>query len=59
MSEDEGMVEVCAIVTSPDIMCPIEFPFQVNLSTTNETAGVRGHSSTLYTNIIIKALQGH
>ena len=54
VSEDEGMVEVCAIVTSPDIMCPIEFPFQVNFSTTDGTAGVRGHSSILYTNIIIK-----
>ena len=59
VSEDEGMVEVCAIVTSPDIMCPIEFPFQVNFSTTDGTAGVRGHSYILYTNIIIQALQGH
>ena len=56
VSEDEGMVEVCAIVTSPDIMCPTEFSFQVNFSTTDGTAGVRGHSST---NIIIQALQGH
>ena len=61
VSEDDGIVEVCAIVTSPDIVCPIEFPFEVSLSTstTDGTAGVRGHSSILYTNIIIKALQGH
>ena len=52
VSEDDGIVEVCAIVTDPDIMCPIEFPFQVNFSTTNGTAGVRGHSSTLYTKLI-------
>ena len=39
VSEDDGMLEVCAIVTSPDIGCPIQFPFQVSLSTTDGSAG--------------------
>ena len=33
------MVEVCAIVYSPNITCPIEFAFDVNLSTNDNTAG--------------------
>ena len=37
VSEDDGMLEVCAIVTSPGIGCPIQFPFQVSLSTTDGT----------------------
>ena len=39
VSEDDGMLEVCANVTSPDIGCPIQFPFQVSLSTTDGSAG--------------------
>ena len=38
-TEDVVLVEVCAIVYSPNISCPIEFPFSVILSTTNGTAG--------------------
>ena len=39
--EDVGVVEVCAIVYSPNgnILCPIAFPFDVCLSTTNGSAG--------------------
>ena len=33
VTEDVGVVEVCAIVYSPNITCPIEFPFNVHLST--------------------------
>ena len=33
VSESVGVVVVCAIVYSPNISCPIEFPFNVNLST--------------------------
>ena len=40
VSEDEGVVEVCAIVYSPTIDCPIEFSFNVNLSTSDRTAGI-------------------
>ena len=39
--EDVGVVEVCAIVYSPNgnILCPIAFLFDVRLSTTNGSAG--------------------
>ena len=41
VSEDVGVVVVCAIVYSPDIECPIQFPFNVSLSTTgNNDEGV-------------------
>ena len=33
VSESVGVVEVCAIVYHPNITCPIQFPFNVNLST--------------------------
>lgn len=39
MTEDAGLVEVCAVMYSPNITCPIEFPFNVYLSTTDGTAG--------------------
>ena len=39
VSEDVGVVEVCAIVYSPTIDCPIAFPFDVGLSTMDNTAG--------------------
>ena len=40
VSEDVGVVEVCAIVYSPTIDCPINFPFDVSLSTDDNTAGI-------------------
>ena len=41
VSENVGVVEVCAIVYGPNgnIACPITFPFNVRLSTTNDSAG--------------------
>ena len=39
VSEDVGVVEVCGIVYSPTIDCPIEFPFNVSLLTTDGSAG--------------------
>ena len=39
VSEDVGVVEVCAIVYSPNVACPIEFLFTVRLTTTNDSAG--------------------
>ena len=39
VSEDVDVVEVCAIVYSPTIDCPIEFPFDVRLSTRDGSAG--------------------
>ena len=41
VSEDVGVVEVCVIVYSPTIVCPIEFPFNVTLNTTDGSAGKR------------------
>ena len=40
--EDVGVVEVCAIVYSPTVDCPIAFPFDVSLSTSDNTAGIGG-----------------
>ena len=40
VSEDVGVVEVCAIVYSPIITCPVAFPFDVRLSTEDFTAGI-------------------
>ena len=39
VSEDVGVVNVCAIVYSPAVACPIEFFFEVNLIITNGSAG--------------------
>ena len=41
VSEDVGVVELCAVVYEPDIECPIKFPFDVSLSTRDDTAGKR------------------
>ena len=37
--EDVGVVELCAIVRAPVITCPIDYPFDVRLSTDDGTAG--------------------
>ena len=39
VSEDMGVVEVCAIVYSPVIECPIQFSFEVQLITSDASAG--------------------
>ena len=39
VSEDEGMVEVCAVVSFPSGSCPIQFPFDIRLETDDGTAG--------------------
>ena len=39
VSENESMVRVCATVYQPMIDCPIGFPFDVRLTTTNDSAG--------------------
>ena len=41
VSEDVGVVELCAEVFEPVIACPIAFPFDVRLSTRDDTAGKR------------------
>ena len=39
VSEGMDVVEMCAIVYSPTIDCPIAFPFNVSLSTREDSAG--------------------
>ena len=40
VSELVGVVEVCTIVFMPAVaVCPIQFPFNVMFSTTDNTAG--------------------
>ena len=43
VSEGEGVVEVCVIVSRPNrnLICPISFPFDVSLSTEDGSAGIR------------------
>ena len=48
VSEDVGVVELCARVFEPDIECPIAFPFDVRLSTRDNTAGKRNvHANSM------------
>ena len=37
--ENVGAVEVCAVVFSPDISCPIEFSFSIQVTVTDRTTG--------------------
>ena len=39
VSEDEGMVEMCAVMFFPSGSCPIQFPFDIRLETSNGIAG--------------------
>ena len=40
VSENAGVVEVCAVVYSQNVTCPIEFAFNINLLTTDRSAGI-------------------
>ena len=40
--EDVCVIEMCAVVFEPNIDCPIKFPFQVELYTTEGSAGNYG-----------------
>ena len=42
VSEDVGVLEVCVIVYSPTVPCPINFAFDVNLSTSNDSSSAYG-----------------
>ena len=58
VSECVGVVEVCAVVISPDINCPIGFPFIVVIKTRPDTAGIihvgeSGSKSKFMTRVII------
>ena len=48
VSEDEGLVEVCAVVFFPSGSCPIQFRFDIRLGTSDGTTGKGfGESTTL------------
>ena len=47
VSEDVGVVELCANVSFPVIDCPIAFPFDVQLSTFDGSAGTVSFLFTL------------
>ena len=40
VDEDDGFVEICAVVFEPTITCPIEFDFAVSLSPLDGSAGL-------------------
>ena len=40
VSLDEGVVEVCTNISTPITECPIEFPFEVRLRSSETTAGL-------------------
>ena len=50
--ETDGVVQLCAIVSSPDINCPISFSFGVGLSTADGTTGNLQHCVTIVFNNI-------
>ena len=39
VQEDEGMVEVCVEIFSPDIECPVVFPIELIITASDGTAG--------------------
>ena len=47
VSEEDKHVELCADVLLPNTECPIEFPFDIYLVLSNESAGVLINSQSL------------
>ena len=39
VKEDVGMAELCVVVNSPVIPCPVIFPFEILFTTSDITAG--------------------
>ena len=39
VQEDEGRVQVCVKIFSPDIECPVAFPFDLVITASDGTAG--------------------
>ena len=52
VSRDVDVVEVCAIVYSPMSDCPIEFPFDVTLTTLDGSGGKKIYSK-MHTHVCI------
>ena len=51
VSEDDCVVELCARVTSPDIYCPVTFPFDIGLPPSNHGEGREHANCKTYTAI--------
>ena len=56
VQEDEGILRVCANVESPDLDCPIVFPFELIFTT---TAGTACKSLDLYLTLSAHAQEGY
>ena len=41
--ENEGVVQVCAVVQHPEVNCVINFPFNILLSVSDGSAGIDIH----------------
>ena len=39
VSEEDGTAHVCVEITRPDIPCPVEYPFNLVITTADGTAG--------------------
>lgn len=39
VKEGEGEVELCAIISSPKVLCPVAIPFKVILSISDKSEG--------------------
>ena len=37
--EDQGMVQVCVNIFTPNVSCPVAFPFELIITTSDGTAG--------------------
>ena len=57
--ENEGVVEVCVVVYSPIIECPIEFPFSVSLSTLSKNNLRIVEILSVEILLSLQCLQGH
>ena len=54
VSEDEGVVELCVVVYSPVIECPIDFGLIFNLHIEDGSAGIYFKSMYLFIQCISK-----
>ena len=43
VGEEQGMVQVCLRIFSPNVDCPVAFPFELIMRTRDESAGTLQH----------------
>ena len=43
--EEGSVLEVCAVVTQPDVFCGISFEFDIDVVFSSHSAGIHTHSS--------------